>query len=68
MNPLSENPGSTPAVMGIFLMYSKTWLYCHHREKGILVGIDQGLEFCQLHVDIVRHACAIDEKKVSTLY
>ena len=32
------------------------------------MAIDWGLEFYQLHVDIVRHACAIGEKTVSTLY
>ena len=26
------------------------------------MAIDQGLDFCQLHIDIVRHACAIGEK------
>ena len=27
------------------------------------LAIDRGLDFCQLHVDLVRHACAIGEKK-----
>ena len=27
------------------------------------MALDQSLDFCQLHVDIVRHACAINEKK-----
>ena len=26
------------------------------------LAIDQGLNFCQLHVDIVRHACVIGEQ------
>ena len=35
------------------------------REFGRItsLAIDRGLDFCQLHVDIVRHACAIGEKK-----
>ena len=47
--------------------YSKTSLHCDQRGKGNFGGItslaiDRGLDFCQLHVDIGRHACTIGEK------
>ena len=33
-----------------------------------ILALDQEIKFCQLHVDIVGHACAIGEKTVSALY
>ena len=51
------------------MQYSKTSLYRNHRETGIMTDgitslvIDQGLEFCQLNVDIVGHVCPIGEKQ-----
>ena len=42
-------------------MYSKTSLYRHHQELGIL-AVDRGMEFCQLHVDIEGHVCTIGDK------
>ena len=45
-------------------MYSKTLPPTGKGNFGGItsLAIDPGLGFCHLHVDIVRHACAIGEK------